>query len=209
MRNWVIVLRESIWPTTAALSGAALLSGLGGIALGQNPAGPALLQLAFALLAGSAAATLDESSGPVVGVTPTGFGRRVGCRAAALVLPLAVGETLVAGVTLQHGHPPVGELVVALGGYVAFGFAVAVVARRRIEEPGRWAPMAVVVTLVAAPALPQVARWVTFFPGRDRSGAMSSTTWWLLVGGASLAAIVVVVATADRYALHRTRSRVK
>ena len=202
MRTSVVLLRESLWPTSVALTSAALLAGLGGLALGRNAVGPPLVQVAFALLAGSAAATLDESSGPVVNVTPTGFGRRIARRAVALLFPLAVGGALVAGVALRQMHLPPGGLVVALGGYLVFGFAVAVVARRRVEEPSRWAPTAVVITLVAAPALPPIARWVTFFPGQGRAGAISSTACWLLAGGASLAVIAVAVATADRRSPH-------
>jgi hypothetical protein len=202
MRTSVVLLRESVWPASSALCGTALLAGVGGVTLGRNAIGPPLVQLAFALLAGSAAAGMDEPSGQVVNVTPTGFGRRVGRRAVALSLPLAVGATLVAGVALRHVRLPLGGLMVTLGGYLAFGFAVAVLARRRVEEPGRWAPTAVVITLVAAPALPQVARWVTFFPGQERSGAMSSTAWWLVAGGASLVAIAVAVASADGRSPH-------
>jgi len=200
MRTSLLLLRESVWPASAALSGAALLAGLGALAFGRNAAGPPLLEVAFVLLAGSAAATLDELSGRVVDVTPTGFGRRIARRSTALLLPLGVGVLLAAGVALRHVRVPLGGLVVALGGHLAFGFAVAVVARRRVEEPGRWAPTAVVVTLVAAPALPQVARWVTVFPGHERAGAMSSTVFWLLAGSASLVAIAVAVATADQCA---------
>jgi hypothetical protein len=209
MRTSAVLLRESVWPTSVALTGAALFAGLGGLAFGRSAAGPALVQLAFALLAGSAAATLDELSGPIVSVTPTGFGRRVARRAVALLLPLAVGVGLMTGVARRHMHLPLSALIVALGGYLAFGFAVAVVARRRVEEPGRWAPTAVTVTLVAVPVLPQLARWVTFFPGQERSDALSSTAWWLLAGGASLIVIVVAAATADRQVLHRPRPRVK
>lgn len=202
MRTSALVLRESVWPASLALSGAALLGGLTGVALGRNPGGQPLLQVAFALLAGSAAATLDEASGPVVNVTPTGFSRRIGRRATALVLPLAVGGTLVAGVAARRMELSLSGLVVALGGYLIFGFAVAVVARRRVEEPSRWAPTAVVIALVAGPTLPPISGWVTFFPGQGRAGAMSSTAWWLLAGGTSLAVIAVALATADRRSPH-------
>jgi hypothetical protein len=209
MRTSVVLLRESIWPGSVALSSAALLAGLGAFGFGRNAAGPPLVQVAFALLAGSAAATLDELSGPVVDVTPTGFGRRIAARSTALLLPLGVGLTLIAGVGLRHVQLPLGGLVVALGGYLSFGFAVAVVARRRVEEPGRWAPITAVIALMAASVLPPIARWITIFPGQERVGAMSSTTWWLLAGSASLVAIAVAVATADQRAARRTRLRAK
>jgi hypothetical protein len=45
MRTSVVLLRESVWPTSVALTSAVLLAGLGGLALGRHAIGPPLVQL--------------------------------------------------------------------------------------------------------------------------------------------------------------------
>ena len=197
MRTAAVVLRGAVWPTTAGLTGAALVLGVVADADARSVAGPGLLQVAFALLAASAAATLDDPAGAVADVAPVGYAKQTLRRSAALTLPLSVGTVLISGAAFGRMKLPVTDLCVALVGGVTLGFAVAVIARCRVEEPGRWAPTAVAIALVAGPALPLIGRRVAFFPGEENSGALSSTAWWLLATPASLVVIAAVLRRAN------------
>ena len=63
-------LRGVAWPVVGALSAVAAVAGAAGIA--WRDSAPALLPIAFALLAAAAAFLLDEPASEVVDVTPTG-----------------------------------------------------------------------------------------------------------------------------------------
>jgi hypothetical protein len=167
------------WPVVGGLSGVAAVAGAGGIA-GRGSV-PALLPIAFALLAAAAAFLLDEPASEVVDVTPTRPAHRTAVRALALLVPLAVGSGLVLAFALGQTRPSWAALTLTLAGNVLLGFAIACVARRRTGEPGPLAAAAVVAVLVVPGLLP-VSRCVHTFPAAtpDRHGLPATACWWII-----------------------------
>jgi hypothetical protein len=173
-------LRGVAWPVVGGLSAVAAVAGAGGIA-GRGSA-PALLPIAFALLAAAAAFLLDEPASEVVDVTPTGPAHRAAVRALALLVPLAVGSGLVLAFALRQPRPSWPAVTLTLAGNVLLGFAIACVARRRTGEPGPLAAAVVVAVLVVPGLLPPVARWVHTFPAAtpDPTGLPATACWWII-----------------------------
>jgi hypothetical protein len=181
------MLRAGAWPAVAGVSGVAIV--VGGWAAALPAAATVLLPACFALLAGAAAFTLDEPASLVVDVTPTGVARRTRIRAVALLAPLAAGALVLLAGAERGLALPWAATGLALAGNVLLGFTAACVARTRTGEPGAAAGTAVVLVLMTAAFVPQVARWVRTFPAPGTGGPSSDTVWWTV-----LAVCVVAIA---------------
>jgi hypothetical protein len=183
-------LRGVAWPVVGGLSAVAAVAGAAGIA--WRDSAPALLPIAFALLAAAAAFLLDEPASEVVDVTPTGPAHRIAVRALALLVPLGVGTGLVLAFALRQPRPSWPAVTLTLAGNVLLGFAIACVARRRTGEPGPLAASAVMAALVVPGLLPPVARWVHTFPTAtpDPHGLPATAYWWVIGAVCALAVAV-------------------
>lgn len=189
-----VQLRGVAWPAIIGTTGCAIAIGTVGAALARNSAGPSLLTGAFALLAATAALTLDEPASAVVDVTPTGLARRTAVRSCALSAPLAAGVAMAVAASLRNPRLSTAALLVAVVGNVLVGFAVACVARRRNSEPGAWAATAVILGLAVLPEVGPAARRIHTFPAPAGVAGLSSTSWWSLAIAFSLLTIAVAVA---------------
>jgi len=183
------VLRAGAWPAVVGVSGVALVVGGCGAAF---PAATAAFPICFALLAATAAFTLDEPASLVVDVTPTGPVRRTQIRAVALLAPLAAGALVLLAAAVRGLALPWAAAGLALAGNVLLGFAAACVARTRTGEPGAAAGAAVVLVLMAPGLVPQVARWVRTFPAPGGGGPSSDTVWWTTLAVCAVAIAVSV-----------------
>jgi hypothetical protein len=180
-------LKGVAWPVLGGLSAVAALAGAGGIA--GRASGPALLPIAFALLAAAAAFLLDEPASEVVDVTPTGPAHRTAVRALALLVPLGVGAGLVLAFALRQPRPSWPAVTLTLAGNVLLGFAIACVARQRTGEPGPLAAAVVAAVLIVPGLLPPVTRWVHTFPAATPNphGLPATACWWLISGVCAVA----------------------
>lgn len=190
-----VVLRAVGWPAICGVTAAAAAVGACGVIFLSSSASPALLAIAFALLAAGAAFTLDEPASSVVDVTPTGPGAQTAIRSLALLVPLCAGLGLVLGYALRAGSLSWAAIGLALAGNVLLGFAIACVIRRRTGEPGAWAASTVAFILIAPSVFPAAARRIHTFPTTaPHPEGLSSDAWWSLIGGACIAAIMASVA---------------
>ena len=190
-----VVLRAVGWPAICGVTAAAAAVGACGVIFLSSSASPALLAIAFALLAAGAAFTLDEPASSVVDVTPTGPGAQTAVRSLALLVPLCAGLGLVFGYALRAGSLSWAAIGLALAGNVLLGFAIACVIRRRTGEPGAWAASTVAFILIAPSVFPPAARRIHTFPATaPHPEGLSSDSWWSLIGCACIAAIMASVA---------------
>jgi hypothetical protein len=195
------VLRAGAWPAVAGVTGVAAVVGGCGAAF---PAATMLFPICFALLAAAAAFTLDEPASAVVDVTPTGFARRTGIRAVALLAPLTAGALVMLAAALRGLALPWAAAGLALAGNVLVGFAAACVARTRTGEPGAAAGAAVVLVLMAPSLVPQIARWVRTFPAPGTGGPSSDPVWWTVL---AVCAVAIAISVGGR-GLPRWRFRI-
>jgi hypothetical protein len=182
-------MRAVPWSAVGGSTGVALIFGGVTIVVGDAGARRALLTLSFALLAAASAFILDEPADLVADVTPTPRRAQTVARAPALVVPLAVGLSLVVATGARRGDPPMIGVLVALAGNVLLGFAVASVLRRGGGEPGLRASTATVVFLVIGPSLPSISRVMQTYPSSSPGGDQRSNVFWLVVGSASVVAL--------------------
>ena len=190
-----VVLRAVGWPAICGVTAAAAAVGACGVIFLSSSASPALLAIAFVLLAAGAAFTLDEPASSVVDVTPTGPGAQTAVRSLALLVPLCAGLGLVFGYALRAGSLSWAAIGLALAGNVLLGFAIACVIRRRTGEPGAWAASTVAFILIAPSVFPPAARRIHTFPATaPHPEGLSSDSWWSLIGCACIAAIMASVA---------------
>jgi hypothetical protein len=190
-----VLLRGVAWPSITGVTGCAIVLGSIGTVLARSDVGPTLLAGAFALLAATAALTLDEPASAVIDVTPTGFAHRTAARGCALSVPLAAGATIAVAASLRNPGLSTAALLLAVVGNVLVGFAVACTARRRSSEPGVWAATAVVLGLIVLPQVGPDGRRVHTFPTTAGATGLPSTTWWSLAIAFSLLTIVVAAST--------------
>ena len=128
-------------------------------------------------------------------MTPTGPVRRTTIRALALLAPLPTGALVMLAGAMRGLALPWTSASLALAGNVLLGFAAACVVRTRTGEPGPAAGTAVVLVLMAASLVPQVARWVRTFPAPGADGPSSDHVWWIVL---AVCVVAIAISIGDR-----------
>jgi hypothetical protein len=184
-----VLLRASSWRGVLALSAAAALLGAGAAAEGASGLGMKLVQMSVVLVGGAAACALDEPAAAVVQACPTRLSRHLLVRAGIAVVPLLVG---VAAVLAWWSRAVVDRmLLLELGGCWVLGFALATVARRRLDEPAEVVAAGLVLTLLTVLLVDQVGQRLVLFPSGEQLDR-ATRTWALLMAGCGVGLVAAV-----------------
>jgi hypothetical protein len=181
-----LLLRAAAWPALLALAAAGAAAGIGGVLLGRTGTGLLMVQLSLVLVGGAAACALDEPAAAVVDACPVRRARRVLVRAVAGSVPLVTGAGVVASWWLRTS--PHRLVLLQLLGCWLLGFALAVVAGLRLDEPAEVVAPGLMLFLVTLLLVEPAGRTVALFS----DGARTAETWLLLAGAAVLAVLSAV-----------------
>lgn len=182
-----VLLRAAPWRGLLGLTATGAALGALGLALG-NGAGLTVVQLALVVLGSAAACALDEPAAAVVAACPLPRTQWVLSRGGAAAPALAVGGALVTAWWARTAVDGV-LLLEGAGPWVA-GFALAVLARRRLDEPAEVVAPPLVLTLVGVLLWNPLHRWVDLFPSGP--GLRTAAGWWCVVGAAVLGLALAV-----------------
>lgn len=179
-----MLLRGAPWRAPLGLAvGGWLLGGLG-LALGGG-SGVRVLQLAWLLLAGAAALTLDEPAAAAVDACPVTRARQLASRAALAAVPV------LGGLLLLGGHPWAGPLALQLVGTTAVAFTAAALLRHRLDAPGEPVCAALVLAMVVLVGYDPVAERLPLY-----RGTLTGTTLWGVL--LTLSTVALLIATRPR-----------
>lgn len=174
-----VLLRAAPWRALLGLTATGAGLGAAGLALGSG-AGLIVVQLALVVLGSAAACSLDEPAAAVVTACPLPRAYWVLSRAAAAAPSLVAGGALV---TAWWARSAVDAVLLLEGaGPWAAGFALALLARRRLDEPADVVAPPFVLVLVAVLLWNPLHRWVDLFPLGP--GLRTAAGWWCVVGAA-------------------------
>ena len=177
-----VLLRAAPWRALLALTAAGAVTGALALVL-PAATGARVLQMALVLGGGAAACALEEPAAAVVGACPVRRSTQVLARSLAAAVPLLVGGSLV--LLWAAAHDLERLLLLQLVGSWLLGFALAVVARARLDEPAEVVASSVVLSLLAVMHVGALGRYLVLFPLDEQVGR-ASRTW----------AVVIVVAAA-------------
>lgn len=185
---WGPLLRAAPWRAVLGLSAVGGVTGA--VAVGVH-GGPALvlLQLALVLLGGAAACPLDEPAAAVVSACPVPRARQVLVRAVVAAVAVVVGGGEVLAWWARNHVDRV--LLLELAGCWVLGFALAVLARTRLDEPAEAAGSGVVLVLLTVLLVNPIGRRLVLFPD-DAHLARGVRTWWVVLVGCAVAVVAVV-----------------
>jgi hypothetical protein len=148
-----------------------------------------VLLLALVLGGGAAACALEEPAAAVVGACPVRRSTQVLARALAAAVPLFVGGSLVLLWAVVHDLERL--LVLQLVGAWLLGFAIAVLARARIDEPAEAVASSVVLSLLAVMYVGPLGRHLVLFPVDEQVGR-ATRTWAVVIVAAVLGLALAV-----------------
>jgi hypothetical protein len=182
-----VLLRAAPWPALLGLSAVGTLTAAVAIAIPDGP-GITILQLSLAVIAGAAACAVDEPAAAVVMACPVRRSTQTLVRALAASAPLLVGAAAVLAWWVRTGVDRM-LLLELVGGWV-LGFALAVVARRWLDEPAEVVASGLLLLLVTTMLVGPVARRLALYPSGDTG--VGVRTWWTIMAGCVVAMLLVV-----------------
>jgi hypothetical protein len=180
-----VLLRAAPWRGGLALSATAAALGAVAVLEGASGVGLKLVQITAVLVAGAAACALDEAAAAVVRACPVSRGRQLLVRAATAAVPLVVGLAVV--VAWWQRAVVTHVLLLELVGCWVLGFALATVARARLDEPAELVASSLVLALLSVLLFDQIGRRLALFTiGEELDRTVH--TWWavMAVSGAAL-----------------------
>jgi hypothetical protein len=180
-----VLLRAAPWHGLLALSAAgAGLGSAGGAVLTSSSL--MQLHLGLVLVGGAASFAMDDPAAAVVDACPVRRSRRVAARALAATVPLGIGAALVLS-WWARTTSDAGQLLQLLGCWV-LGFALAAVARLRLEEPGEVVAAGLMLVLLTVLLVQPIGRRAALFNSDDRA----AWSWTVVLAGSGLALVVAV-----------------
>jgi hypothetical protein len=183
-----VLLRAVAWRALLGLSAVAGATGALAVLL-RGGSAQLVLQLSLVMVGAAAACVLDEPAAAVVGACPVPRLTQVALRAFASLVPVGVG---VAVVTAYWSRGVVERiLLLELAGCWVLGFALAVLARARLDEPTEVVAPGLALVLLSVLLVNPIGRQLVLFPDDDQL-ARGVRTWWLVVVGCSVAVVAAV-----------------
>ena len=153
--------------------------------------GPSLLvlQLSMVLVGAAAACALDEPAAAVVSACPVRRSTQVLLRAAAALLPVAVGAADLLAWWARSSVDRV--LLLELVGCWVLGFALAVLARVRLDEPAEVVASGLALALLSTLLVAPIGHRLVLFPDDDQL-TRGVRTWWLVLAGCAVGLLIAV-----------------
>jgi hypothetical protein len=174
------LLRVAPW--RALLGLVAIGAGLGacGVLVGGG-SGMRIVQLGLVVVGASAGCALDDAAAPVTAACPVPRRVQIAVRALAAA-PGVLGGLLVAGAwwVAERGDK---LMAVELGGTWVLAFALAAMARLRIDEPGEVVVSGLALLLLSVIMSDTIGRRLALFPLGEQ-GSRAARTWGLLCAAA-------------------------
>ena len=183
-----VLLRAAPWRALLVMTATGAATGTLALVLPVGT-GARVLQMALVVTGAASACALEEPAAAVVSSCPVRRTTQLLVRAAAATVPLLVAVALALAWWVVHSVER--SMLLQLGGTWALGLALAVVARRWLDEPGEVVAPALVLVLYALMNIDAVGRHLALFP---LGGATPRTVhvWWLLIGTASVVLVAAV-----------------
>jgi hypothetical protein len=196
-----VLLRAVAW---RALLGLSVAGGVTGAAAVFAHSGPSLLvlQLSMVVIGSAAACALDEPAAAVVGACPVRRSTLVALRAFGALVPAGVGAGVLVAWWARGDVERV--LGLELAGCWVLGFALAVLARARLDEPAEVVASGLALVLMSVLLVNPIGRRLVLFPDDDQL-ARGVRTWWVVIVGCAVA--VVAVVRERRWRLHPSARR--
>jgi hypothetical protein len=183
-----VLLRAVSWRALLGLSAAGGVTGALAVLLHDGPS-LLVLQLSMVLVGAAAACALDEPAAAVVAACPVPRSTQVLLRAAAALVAVAVGAADLVAWWARTSVDRV--LLLELLGCWVLGFALAVLARVRLDEPAEAVASAVALALLSTLLVAPVGRRLVLFPDDDQL-ARGVRTWWLVLTGCAVGLLIAV-----------------
>ena len=183
-----VLLRAAPWRAVLGLTAAGAVTGALAVGLHNGPA-LVVLQLALVLIGAATACALDEPAAAVVASCPVRRSTQVLVRAVVAAVGPAVGLALV--LAWWARSPVQRVLLLELAGCAVLGFSLAVLARRRLDEPAEVVASGLALGLMTTLFVNPVGRRLVLFPDDDQL-ARGVRTWWVVLAGCAVAVVAVV-----------------
>ena len=183
-----VLLRAVSWRALLGLTAAGGATGALAVLLRSGPS-LMVLQLSMVLVGAAAACALDEPAAAVVAACPVRRSTQVLLRAVAALLAVAVGAADLLAWWARSSVDRV--LLLELVGCWVLGFALAVLARARLDEPAETVASGVALALLSTLLIAPIGRHLVLFPGDDQL-ARGVRTWWLVLAGCAVGLLIAV-----------------
>jgi hypothetical protein len=183
-----VLLRAVSWRALLGLTAAGGATGALAVLLRSGPS-LTVLQLSMVLIGAAAACALDEPAAAVVAACPVRRSTQVVLRAAAALVAVAVGAVDLLGWWARSSVDRV--LLLELVGCWVLGFALAVLARVRLDEPAEAVASGVALALLSILLIAPLGRRLVLFPDDDHL-ARGVRTWWVVLAGCAVGLLIAV-----------------